>query len=191
MNRKRKLTGLVAAGMTGILLLTAGSCSGENGQSAQEKKAEDQAPLLKKWETDPEQAYPANALGNSLDRKNLVERLKRNNDPNRVSYVYEKSYDGRITGYYVAKGKMTSTEGSLLPTDNIEHPCGYSDCYLTTQGIGQDGTYGPNEGEGTVFFFTAQGVMVTLSATSVWTTSDAPIPAPAGQTYANLTPVKE
>ena len=118
--------------------------------------------------------YPASELKNPLDRRNLADRLRRNNNPNAISYLYVLSNTGQPIGYFVLKGKLTSTESSLLPTDSIIDACGRGGEYCPTvvQGVGDDGTYGQNEGA--VFGFTAQGVMVTIRSEN-WFQSDAPI----------------
>ncbi|MEV4116167.1 hypothetical protein [Nonomuraea sp. NPDC049695] len=114
--------------------------------------------------------FPAGELNHPLDRANLAEYLKRNNDPNRVSYVYLIDH-GLIMGYHAIKGKVTSVSSQLLPQDDIQHPCGYSECYLTTDSAGDDGTYGGNEPG--VFFFTTDNVLVTWTGT--YMQSDRPL----------------
>jgi hypothetical protein len=163
---------------TAAALLIAGSLaaacvsSGPDPDSAQGKKKA----LLEEVTAAQEAAvpYPAADLKNPLDRKNISDRLKRNNNPNAISYLYALSNTGTPIGYFVLKGKLTSTESQLLPTDSIVDACGNSTeyCPQVVQGQGDDGTYGPNEGA--VFGFTAQGVMITIRFEN-WFQSDAPI----------------
>lgn len=103
--------------------------------------------------------FPAGDLNYPLDRANLAEYLKRNNDPKRESYVYLLSMDAKVIAYYAIKGKVTSVSSQMLPVDDIQHPCGYRECYLTTDSAGDDGTYGGNEPG--IFFFTTDGTLVT------------------------------
>lgn len=115
--------------------------------------------------------FPASDLNHPLDRANLAEYLKRNNDPKRISYVYLLSMDAKVIAYYTIKGKVTSVSSQLLPQDDMQHPCGYSECWLTTDSAGDDGTYGGNEPG--VFFFTADGTLVTW--TGDYIQSDRPL----------------
>jgi len=118
--------------------------------------------------------YPADKLRNPLDRKNLHDRLISNNDPNKISYVYLISMTGEPYAYFVMKGKLTSTESTMLPTDAVIDACGNSTeyCPEVVQGGGDDGTYGQNEDA--VFGWTVTGVMITLK-TDNWLQSDQPI----------------
>lgn len=115
--------------------------------------------------------FPAGDLNNPLDRANLAEYLKRSNDPKRISYVYLLSMDAKVISYYTIKGKVTSVSSQLLPQDDMQHPCGYNECWLTTDSAGDDGTYGGNEPG--VFFFTTDGTLVTW--TGDYIQSDRPL----------------
>lgn len=163
----------VLTGAAVVVLALSGCVSqGPDKNSAQGKKI-----ALTEEVTKAQEAavpYPAADLKNPLDRRNLADRLRRNNNPNAISYLYVLSITGAPIGYFVLKGKLTSTESALLPTDSIIDACGKSSeyCPEVVQGVGDDGTYGPNEGA--VFGFTAQGVMVTIRSEN-WFQSDAPI----------------
>lgn len=169
---KRRITIALATASVAVLTLVGCTSSGPDKDSAQGKKI-----ALTEEVTKAQEAavpYPAAELKNPLDRRNLADRLKRNNNPNAISYLYVLSNTGTPIGYFVLKGKLTSTESSLLPTDSIIDACGKSTeyCPEVVQGVGDDGTYGPNEGA--VFGFTAQGAMVTIRFEN-WFQSDAPI----------------
>jgi hypothetical protein len=156
----------------GGALLAACTSSGPDPDSAQGKaKAQREEVTAAQEAAVP---YPAAELKNPLDRKQLADRLRRNNNPNAISYLYILSNTGSPIGYFVLKGKLTSTESSLLPTDAIIDACGQTTeyCPQVVQGGGDDGTYGQNENA--VFGFTAQGVMITIRAEN-WFQSDAPI----------------
>lgn len=105
--------------------------------------------------------------GESLECKNLREKEKRNSDPNRIGYVYLYNFDGSIKGYFVVKGKVSSTQSQMAPMDLVIDPCPSGYCYLTVEAAGDDGTYGPNE-DG-IFFFLANGTMVTYSGEYILT----------------------
>ncbi|MFF4417014.1 hypothetical protein ACFYY8_31220 [Streptosporangium sp. NPDC001559] len=115
--------------------------------------------------------FPSADLNYPLDRANLSEYLRRNNDRNRISYVYLLSMDAKVIAYYTIKGKVTSVSSQLLPQDDMQHPCSVSECWLTTDSAGDDGTYGGNEPG--VFFFTTSGALVTW--TGDYIQSDRPL----------------
>lgn len=172
MNLNTRTVKTVAALAVLGVLLTACTSNGPDKDSAQGKKI-----ALTEEVTKAQEAavpYPASDLKNPLDRRNLADRLKRNNNPNAISYLYLLSNTGNPIGYFVLKGKLTSTESALLPTDSIIDACGRAGeyCPQVVQGVGDDGTYGQNENA--VFGYTAQGVMITVRMEN-WFQSDAPI----------------
>lgn len=104
--------------------------------------------------------YPANELTDSLERRNLVERLRRQNDPDKVGYVYFISF-GKILGYWTIKGKVSSTQSQMTTGDLlIDIPGDHEYTRYNVTAPGDDGSYGENE-KG-VFFFTTEGAMVQL-----------------------------
>lgn len=104
----------------------------------------------------------------SLECKNLREKEKRNSDPNRIGYVYLYNFDGSIKGYFVVKGKVSSTQSQMGGMDMIVDVCKNSDyCPEVMEAAGDDGTYGPNESG--IFFFLANGTMVTYSGEYILT----------------------
>ena len=111
--------------------------------------------------------YPASELKDSLERRNLKERLLRTNKPNQQGFVYLMSF-GKIIGYYPVKGKVSSTQ-SQMTTDSLVIDRTEGDVVVNAPG--DDGSYGPNE-EG-IFFFTTEGQMVTTNLDYIW--SDNPI----------------
>jgi len=121
--------------------------------------------------------YPAAQLTDSLERRNLRERLLRQNKPNSIGYVYLLGMNGSYVGYYAIKGKVSSTQSQMTTTDLVQG-CGsgnsYS-CAVTVPAPGDDGSYGANEPG--IFFFTTEGVLVTTSMDYI--VSDAPLPVSA------------
>lgn len=110
----------------------------------------------------------------SLECKNLREKEKRNSDPNRIGYVYEVNFDGSTNGYWVVKGKVSSTQSQMGAMDMVVDVCPLTDyCPEIMEAPGDDGTYGPNE-DG-IFFFLADGTMVTYNG--IYRLSDRPLPA--------------
>jgi hypothetical protein len=116
--------------------------------------------------------YPISQMRDSLERRNLRERLLRFNKPNKVGYLYVMSF-GKFVGYYVVKGKVSSVQSQMTTTVNTwdcSRDCGDN----IVPSIGDDGSFGPNEGgESGIFFFTVTGVMV--ETTLDWVYSDAPL----------------
>lgn len=158
MNRIAKIGGLLAA-----LALTVGlgACgSGETDKGWEERKDKINSNVLC---GDPKE---------SLECKNLREKEKRNSDPNRIGYVYLYNFDGSIKGYFVVKGKVSSTQSQMGPMDTIVDPCKSSYCHQVMEAAGDDGTYGPNE-PGIFFFLASNNAMVVYSGEYVL--SDKPL----------------
>lgn len=106
--------------------------------------------------------FPAGVVArNPLERRNAAEKLKRDSDPARLSYIYLLSLDGKVISHFVAKGKVSSADSQLLPTQDIKDPCASDYCPTVVDASGDDGTYGAREPG--IFFFTPQGQMVTWS----------------------------
>jgi len=109
--------------------------------------------------------YPADKLKDSLERRNLRERLMRTNKPNAISYLYVLSF-GEPLGFYTVKGKVSSTQ-SQMTTDQLQvckdHKGDHNSSCIpaVVNAPGDDGSYGPNE-DG-IFFFTTEGTMVTTN----------------------------
>lgn len=148
MNRKKLTAGLVAAALTVSLVGCGASSDWEERENQQEQTT----------------------LDNSLGIQNLKERLKREEDPNAIRYLYLMSF-GDIIGYYVTKGKISSSAGQLAPEEDLIKPWnGASDLY-NVDSAKDDGTYGV--GDPGIFFFTTDGVMVETSLDYIQ--SDAPL----------------
>lgn len=106
--------------------------------------------------------------GDSLEKSNLREKLERENDPSAVRYVYLMNF-GQIVGYYVIKGKVSSAGSQIAPEMEVDYHS-YGNVVLDSKQ--DDGTYG--QGDPGIFFFTADGTMVSTSLDYV--ESDAPMP---------------
>lgn len=115
--------------------------------------------------------YPESQMRDSLERRNLRERLLRFNKPQKVGYLYVMSF-GKFAGYYVIKGKVSSVNSQMTNVNQTWEASRDNDTVV--ESIGDDGTWGPNEGgDRAIFFFTATGVMV--ETTLDWVYSDAPL----------------
>lgn len=108
---------------------------------------------------DRKESQDATTLKDSQALRNLEEKRDRENDPNKVRYLYVMSF-GEIIGYYVTKGNITSNAAQIAPEDDIVQPWQGGDRYVVDSAQ-DDGTYG--DGDPGVFFFTADGTMVVTS----------------------------
>ena len=105
-------------------------------------------------------------LDNSLEREQLIRRLKRFNVANKISYIYLMSVIGQPIGFYTIKGKVSSVN-SLLTNPEIYYSQG-----VTLPSPDLDGSYGSN-GDA-IFFFTTEDVYVEWNGQ--YLLSDKPIP---------------
>lgn len=105
----------------------------------------------------------------TLEKTNLKERIRRQERPTAIGYVYLVNF-GKPFGYYVIKGKVSSSGSQLGPEDDII--CRYAgDSCQAVDGPQDDGTYG--QGDPGIFFFTADGTMVETSMEYIY--SDKPM----------------
>jgi hypothetical protein len=106
--------------------------------------------------------YAHQAPSDPLERLNLARRLTQYNSKGNTNYVYVFDFAGHVLGYYVIKGKVSSTSSQMTSTD-VNVQCGYGGTNesCTNLAIGDDGSYGPDEGgQFGVFFFTTNGTLV-------------------------------
>lgn len=113
------------------------------------------------------------ALKNSLGRENQEERLKREEDPNQIRYVYVFApLDGRVIGYYTIKGKVSTSGTQNAPEQDLVQVYSNSTERYIVDSAKDDGTYGPSETGS--FFFTTEGVLIEIDGLP-YLQSDAPI----------------
>jgi hypothetical protein len=113
---------------------------------------------------------PMPPLQDSLERANIIEHLNRNNQADRIRYIYLLADTGGIYAYFVIKGKVSSTASQLNPTDDWAKRCDSCGWELV-QGSGDDGTFGGDEGG--IYFFTDAGVEVQWNGR--WLLTDQPL----------------
>lgn len=168
----------IASALAGLVMVagTVTACSGtgsDHPDSQQQQQAVTENYAQKLNTAVP---YPLAQMNDSLERSNLRERLLRYNQPTKISYVYVLSYDGHVLSYYTIKGKVSSTQSQLSNIQNIQgcpNTGNSGQCGLTVDSMGDDGSYGPEEGGSNgIFFFTTDGVLVETSMPFVVT--DAP-----------------
>lgn len=106
--------------------------------------------------------FANSAPSDPLERKNLARRLTQYNSKGATNYVYVFDFAGHVLGYYVITGKVSSTSSQMTSTQvNVDCSTGSANASCTDDAIGDDGSYGPEEGGAFgVFFFTVNGTLV-------------------------------
>lgn len=117
------------------------------------------------------------ATGPTLEKTNLEEKRKREENPNAIGYIYLYAFNQPI-GYYISKGKISSNGSQATPEQDIHWTCGGSSGYygcspVVVDGPQDDGSYGGSDPG--VFFFLADGTKIVTSLNYIH--SDRPIPA--------------
>lgn len=157
---EKKMTQVIVTTTTLGLLLAVGACTGQT----EEEKARNQVQSQK-------------AQGETLEKANLELKRQREEDPNAVRYVYLTTF-GQPMGYYVSKGKISSSGSQRTPEQDNMWTCrasGTTDCAaIVVDGAKDDGSYG--DGDPGIFFFLADGTMVETNWEFAIT--DHPIPVP-------------
>jgi hypothetical protein len=180
--RNRKVTLPIVTIVAASSLTLLGCSRQANTGGAQEQGQKQTETAFKQQSTAV--PYPVRELTDSLERRNVRERLLRTNKPNAISYVYLLSMTGQYVGYYVIKGKVSSTQSQMTTSQLITWACpnNIASCAWdrmqsnVINAPGDDGSYGDNESG--VFFFTSDGTMVTTSMEYVQSDQPLPVEAP-------------
>jgi hypothetical protein len=117
---------------------------------------------------DAAEPYPVSQMKDSTERANIIEKLLRFNDPEKIGYLYELTQTGQIWAFYTIKGKVSSTDSQLTTQQMVDTRDGNP---FVMGAPGDDGSYGPNEPG--IFFFTTEGVMIEWNGLYQYT--DAPL----------------
>lgn len=165
----KKTVVLIATAAAGSALILTGCKSNSNAQTT--GQAQTEQAYKQQSEAVP---YPADQLKDSLERRNVRAKLLQENKPDAVGYVYLQSF-GKVLGYYVIKGKVSSNNSQMTTDNLIVKPCDGCDRYVVNA-PGDDGSYGPNEPG--VFFFTTEGVMVKTDLDYIYSTQPIPFDVP-------------
>lgn len=140
---------IVAISLTGLLALGAlTACSSGPSEREQAQKS-------------------SQSSGESLEVKNLKKKKTREEKADMLRYVYLMNY-GNIVGYYVAKGKISSSGSQIGPESEA---IGSYSAPAVVDSAKDDGSYG--DGDPGIFFYTADDVMVETSLDYV--VSDQPL----------------
>jgi len=145
--QRRKKVGIAALVLGATIMLTAGACGPTEEQAARD------------------QAQSQKSTGETLEKKNLAAKKEREENPNAVRFVYLYTF-GQPMGYYVTKGKISSSGSQRTPEQDVLHTCGgtsgnYGCSAVVTDGAKDDGSYGA--GDPGIFFFLADGTMIETS----------------------------
>jgi hypothetical protein len=98
--------------------------------------------------------------GETLEKANLKRKREREEDANAVRYLYLYSY-GQPMGYYITKGKISSSGSQRTPEQDIHYTCsssGSTCTHVVVDGPKDDGSFGA--GDPGIFFFLADGTMI-------------------------------
>lgn len=159
---RRTTTAIAAIAGAGALLLT-GCTSDSSADKAQSANNALAGTTYQKFNAAVPYPYANGMPSDPLERKNLAARLTQYNSKGSTNYVYVfAGMTDKVIGYYVIRGKVSST-GSQMTSTQVNVHCGYSGDHqsCTNDAIGDDGSYGPDEGgQMGVFFFTTSGTLV-------------------------------
>lgn len=167
MTTRTRIAALILAALTAVSLAACDSAPKETAQSKGQAQTEQAF-----GQQSTAVPYPADQLKDSLERRNIRERLLRTNKPNAIGYVYVMSF-GKIIGYYTIKGKVSSTQSQMTTDQLIQKVCYSGSCGSeVVNAPGDDGSYGANEPG--IFFFTTEGAMVETNLDYI--VADQPLP---------------
>lgn len=153
---------LVVAGGLTLAACTGGSAGSQGAVNASNSTAQQE---YNEFTAAVPYPYAKAAPSDPLERQNLAKRLKQYNSAADTNYVYVFDFAGHVLGYYVIAGKVSSTSSQMTSTSQVSN-CGNQNkgdgggCSVT-EAIGDDGSYGPEEGGSFgVFFYTSTGTLV-------------------------------
>ncbi len=164
MNTRRKHVASMVLLLIVVMAILTSACGGKSTDTTATQAKDDQTVASYYAKLRDRRPYPVDQMNDSLERKQLTEKLLRFNDPNKVGYVYLLSDTGAIVSYFTVKGKVSSNQSQLTSVYQIISYCddGKEGCQVF--GIpspSDDGSNGTNE-DG-IFFFTTEGVYVSTS----------------------------
>lgn len=104
---------LIATAIVASVLLA--SCSSPAPEDQTFKK---ESATLEQNQKNVLAATPPPVITDSLERRNIINRAERFNNPNKISYVYLVSF-GKVMGFHTAKGKISSVSSYLTPQERL------------------------------------------------------------------------
>lgn len=170
--RKTTLFGMAAIVLAGGLLVGCGTTTASNQYHLSVNSYGTEMRQTEISQAHLDKVQPAPMLQYSLERANLIRRLKLWNNPNRVSYIYLLSAMGQVMAFYAIKGKISSVNSHLSdPTQIVGDPQSNNNGSMPSLQVpspSHDGSYGSN-GNG-IFFFTTSGIYVEWNGTYLLST---------------------
>ena len=143
-----------------VCLILAGlGCDVSGTRSTMNKQYSDVSQQAAKFQ----ETQPAPVIEFSNTRQAVIDRVKRWNDPNKISYIYLVSF-GRVMAFYTVKGSVESKRSYLFPVTVPYDPGYYDGAVVDNPDI--DGTYGDNMDS--IFFFTTDDVYVEWHGDYMW-----------------------
>lgn len=186
MNKTTKL--IIAALATTLVAMVAVGCTNYTPQTDSQSVSQRVTQEYNKKLT-AKVPYPLEQMNDSIELRNLREKLLRFNKPDKIGYVYTFSNTGEVIDFYTIKGKVSSTQSQMTVTDQAQYICQVKPflpkdadvnradnqvCdWAITKSPGDDGSYGDNEPG--IFFFTTEDVYVSMSFNTIWRYYDAPL----------------
>ena len=173
--RRRRVVTLVLAGLAAVVVCVTAACT--SSASSSPVSGGNQMARTEYAEFNAAVPYPfaSTAPSDPLERKNLAARLTQYNSKGDTNYVYIFAWGSPSPiGYYVIRGKVSSTSSQMTSTQYVTNCDGSSASCTAVDAIGDDGSYGPEEGGSNgVFFFTTNGTLIETDQPFV--VSSAPI----------------
>lgn len=145
----------------GLLLAACTSSGPEKPKDSQQSSQQVVEDYQKAAETAVPYPLADMQKGGWLERRLLVENLKRQNDAHRIAYVTLLNYEGQPIVQYTIQGMVFDLNSQLTTEDKINgYNCGQNSCYgqSVTKSPGDNGTWGPEPHA--IGFFTTEGVEI-------------------------------
>lgn len=172
MHKKTQRTCAALTG-AGVLVFTlAGSCDATDSAQSQAQA------VTNAYQQAAQQAvpYPLDDMksGGWLERTELAEHLKRQNDKKAMRWVILLTQQGQVVSQWPIQGMVFDPNSQMTNSQTINGCAGGSGaCGVVTESPGDNGTWGPEAGEAA--FFTASGVEIQLPKSATWVEADAPL----------------
>jgi hypothetical protein len=149
------------------------SVGGKSAKDEQARTEENQRRLNK--------AQPAPKMDHSLERENLIKRVERFNNPQKISYIYLINY-GKVMSFYAIKGKVSSVNSQLTnPKQAMVVKARGRGHVVTIDSPAEDGSYGTNGNA--IFFFTQDDVYVEWAGDYMLCDQPLKLSTPPAMTY--------
>lgn len=180
MSPRRALT--VTSLIVGVALVVSGCTEAASDGAQQQGQRDTEIAFQQQAAAVP---YPKDELRDSLERRDISAHLLKTNKPNAIGYLYLFPPMGSAPiGYYVIKGKVTSTQSQMTTDQMVVWSCPNNApaCERGTMqsnvvsAPGDDGSYGPNEPG--YYFTTAEGTLVTTDLHYLYSDNPLPIAVP-------------